>query len=206
MQKEGISSINNNGDDEVSDNSETIYMPKVADKDQGNSNRSEIEVVETKKKKPTGKTTVIKGFKANILDNPKMCCKSTTFTQANEAISAIGSFFSSDKVKECNQQWATHEIEKIQVQAVQAELHDLQMRYMNLQEKYMEATRRADTLQHKLDMYDILRKQQHQYHQHHYSSSSSSSSYVLEPSSSKKRKHHHPKHAQKSKEVDKKVA
>ena len=146
MQKRGISSINDNGDDEVSDNSETIYMPGVVDEDQGNSNGSEIEVVETKKKKPTGKTTVVKGFKANIPDSPKMHCKSTAFTQANEAISAIGSFFSSDKVKEHNQQWATHEIEKIQVQAVQAKLRDLRMRYMNLQEKYMEATRRADTL------------------------------------------------------------
>ena len=88
-------------------------MPGVVDEDQGNSNGSEIEVIEMKKKKPTGKTTVVKGFKANILDNPKMRCKSTAFTQANEAISAIGSFFSSDKVKERNQQWATHEIEKI---------------------------------------------------------------------------------------------
>jgi len=46
---------------------------------------------------------VIKGFKANILDNPKMRHKSTTFTQANKAISAIGLFSSSDKIKECNQ-------------------------------------------------------------------------------------------------------
>ena len=79
-------------------------MPRIVDKDQGNSNGSEIEVVETKKKKPIRKTTVVKGFKANILDNPKMHCKSTAFTQANEAISAIGSLFSSDKVKEYNQQ------------------------------------------------------------------------------------------------------
>jgi len=33
IQKEDISSINDNGDDKVSDNSETIYMPGVVDKD-----------------------------------------------------------------------------------------------------------------------------------------------------------------------------
>jgi len=71
MQKRGISSINDNGDDEVSDNSETIYMPGVVDEDQGNSNGSEIEVVETKKKKPTGKLLWLKDSKPIFLITQK---------------------------------------------------------------------------------------------------------------------------------------
>ena len=80
IQKKSISSINDNGDNKISDNSKTVSIPRVVDEDQENSDGSEVEVVEIKKKKPTEKTTMVKGFKANIPDNPKMYCKSTTFT------------------------------------------------------------------------------------------------------------------------------
>jgi len=67
MQKGGISPINDNGGDEISDNSETFYIPRVVNEDQGNSDRSEVEVVETKKKNLLEKLLWLKDSKPIFL-------------------------------------------------------------------------------------------------------------------------------------------
>ena len=94
----------------------------------------------------------VKGYRvSNPLETKRPRVKAAT-TQANEAITAIGSYFNPEEVRNHNDSRAIQSLHLSQLQSAQIELREARAKNENLQDKLYEQTRRADKFETKYEM------------------------------------------------------
>jgi len=112
--------------------------------------------------KPDKSLVTIKGFRVNNPLETKCPRVNAATAQANKAITAIGSYFNPDQVRDRNESRTTQSFHFSQLQSTQLELREVRTKNESLQDKLYEQTRRADKLENKYEMlkerYDELKE------------------------------------------------